>query len=236
MFRSNLHRYAVGAFAAVLTCLSASTAKATLTGMNDLGVVGLDSGDGFNLTFDDNSGLKWLDLTITRGMSRDQVLASSLITGGNYRYATDVEVADLFQTNVGIALAPGSQITPNFAAPSIVATGTTMINWLGTTNTQVPVGTWGLVDAATTLSPWNTYAIRKSTLPSIQLVRINRNSFEASAGAFGFGSFLVQATPTTGVPEPSTAVLFGAAMMAALIGRRSRSTSTVANDGSRFGL
>lgn len=177
----------------------AGTASAALIGQNDAGILGSDSGDGFNLTFDDQSNLTWLDLTITRGFSRNQIQASSLITGGAYRYATDAEVNDLFLTNVGIGFVGSEQFTPSFANFGIISRGRTVMNFIGRTNTQIPVGSWGLVDDVTTLpGGFNTYSIRETTLPSTELLRINRGPGEASSGAFGFGSFLVQAGDVLG--------------------------------------
>lgn len=200
-------------------CFLASTgiASATLIGKSDPFVTGPDSGDGFNLTLDDQTGLEWLDLSVTRGLSRNQVMASNLITSGAYRYATDAEVDTLFQLNVGIGFGGSSgQFTPNYAAFATIVAGRTLMDFFGRTNTQVPVGSWGLVDTATTLpGGYNTYAIRESTLPSTQLIRINRGAFESSSGAFGFGSFLVTAEPQQNeVPVPATLALLGLGLAA----------------------
>jgi hypothetical protein len=207
-------------FTSVLLLLTSGFSHAALVGGNDVSVAGPDSGDGFNLTIDDQTGLEWLDLTITRGLSRNQVLASSLITSGAYRYATDVEVNNLFLNNVGIGFTGSEQITPNYGSPTIILAGRILMDFLGRTNTQEPIGSWGLVDDVTTLpGGYNTYVIRESTLPSTQLLRLNFGPDDSSTGYNGFGSFLVKATV---VPEPSTYLLMGLGLLGLIALQRRR--------------
>lgn len=205
---------------AVMLCLAGGATNAALIGENDAGVTGTTSGDGFNITYDDVSGLRWLDLTITLGQSRNQVLASSLITSGAYRYATDAEVDNLFATNVGISFGPAfsGQTTPYFANAAIVSAGAALINFLGVTNGQVPIGSFGLVDSATTLpGGYNKYAIRQSSPsnPTIGLIRLTQFDTVGSTGGFaGAGSFLVQTSSNQVIPEAASLVGLGLGLAA----------------------
>jgi hypothetical protein len=57
-----------------------------------------------NNTFDPNTGLQWLDVPLTAGLSYDNVLANYISAGGpyvGYRYATGQEVSTLF-TDAGL--------------------------------------------------------------------------------------------------------------------------------------
>lgn len=59
--------------------------------------------DGFNLTIDTNTGLRWLDLTLTNGRSFNDV-SSNFAVGGDYegyRHATRDEILS-FWSNAGI--------------------------------------------------------------------------------------------------------------------------------------
>ena len=59
--------------------------------------------DGFNLTIDTNTGLRWLDLTLTNGRSFNDV-SSNFAVGGDYedyRHATRNEILS-FWSNAGI--------------------------------------------------------------------------------------------------------------------------------------
>lgn len=202
-------------------------AQAVLIGQNDVTVAGPDSGDGFNITFDDVSGLQWLDLSVTSGMSRNQVQASSLITSGAYRFARDVEVDNLFATNIGISFGGSSaQTTPFNANAALVAAGQAFVNFFGVTNGQFPIGSFGLVDSATTLpGGFNTYSVRLTSPsnPTVQLFRLDRPDTLASSGGFaGFGSFLVKASDSSEIAEPGAFALFGAGLAMLLLVRRRR--------------
>jgi hypothetical protein len=63
------------------------------------------------ITYDDESGLEWLDLTATKGWSVDKVLASDYVQEDGFRYATAAEVVELFVA-AGIP-AIGSSSTTN---------------------------------------------------------------------------------------------------------------------------
>src|SRR4051812_22029064 len=53
------------------------------------------------ITYDPNTGLEWLDLTVTRGWSLNQTLASPYVTNDGFRAATQSELRSLY-ADVGI--------------------------------------------------------------------------------------------------------------------------------------
>ena len=80
------------AIAITLACLSMDSARGDL-------VAGDDPRFGSNsLTLDTQTGLAWLDLTFSLGLSREQVLAGMMPGGiySDYRYATSAEVVSLY--------------------------------------------------------------------------------------------------------------------------------------------
>jgi hypothetical protein len=56
---------------------------------------------------DQGTGLEWLDLTQTKGMTVNDALASTFVTVDGYAYATTAQVTTLF-ANAGFPLAPPS--------------------------------------------------------------------------------------------------------------------------------
>jgi hypothetical protein len=75
---------------AVLSAFIVGNAKATLTSSD----YQLNSGDNW-ITSDSQSGLQWLDLTVTMNQSFDQVRQGDWYANG-FRYATKVELQTLF--------------------------------------------------------------------------------------------------------------------------------------------
>jgi hypothetical protein len=54
-----------------------------------------------SITYDPNTGLRWLDLTQTQGMSFNQTLNSPYVTTDGFRFATPLELQSLY-ADVGI--------------------------------------------------------------------------------------------------------------------------------------
>jgi hypothetical protein len=75
-------------------CSTPSVAQAALISVDYAA-----SGDGL-ITRDTATGLDWLDLTETAGLSYSGVLSTSFVTMDGFRYATETEVGQLF-TNAG---------------------------------------------------------------------------------------------------------------------------------------
>jgi len=83
--------------------------------------------DGFNLTIDTATGLAWLDLTLTTGLSYDDVAAGAGgFIGAGFSIATTDDVATLF-TNAGATNLTGDSL------PSQFASATNLISLLGCT-------------------------------------------------------------------------------------------------------
>ena len=63
-------------------------------------------------TTDTNSGLDWLDVNITFGLSYDQAKETTYFSSGGFRHATATEVVDIF-TEFGVTNFSGSRVTEN---------------------------------------------------------------------------------------------------------------------------
>lgn len=66
-------------------------------------------------TRDSISGLEWLDITSTAGMSYSAVLASSFVTAEGFRFATEAEVRQLFVSAGGNGSSDGTILASNTA-------------------------------------------------------------------------------------------------------------------------
>ncbi|MGB8274729.1 MAG: PEP-CTERM sorting domain-containing protein [Alphaproteobacteria bacterium] len=66
------------------------------------------------VTRDTNTGLDWLDVTSTLGLSYNQAEASSFVTALGFRHATVAEVQALY-SDFGIGIQDGSFVGANFA-------------------------------------------------------------------------------------------------------------------------
>lgn len=53
-------------------------------------------------TIDTNTGLEWLDITETNGLSYNEVLSSSYVVSDGYRFASKTEIFELFANAGGI--------------------------------------------------------------------------------------------------------------------------------------
>lgn len=92
---------------AVLTMCSVASAS-LLMGVNDGSIIGNGGGaqDGFNITRDTSSGLDWLDLTLSSGLSYAEVSAE-FGDGGKFegfRHATTGDIEGLFLGTAGLSL------------------------------------------------------------------------------------------------------------------------------------
>ncbi len=221
--------------------LGVSNANASLISANDA-VYGAGS-----LTQDSDTGLEWLDLTISRGLSYNSVINGV----GNSFLANGFAVATMGQVEALLTHAGWNGVDDSalpLGVPGHLATVTTLINLLGTVGTNAFPGelafTEGLALIGSTANVANDGLGRQfstitqsgeagriacTTAGTIQFPNqtVNASSCRVAPGfaADYFGVYLVRRTVNTNVPEPSTWSL----MIAALVGvwlmqKRRRST------------
>ena len=170
-------------------CLLVSTAS------NSASIDIIDNGD---YTTDSISGLDWLDLTITRGMSYNQVIADINFEGtlSGWRYATVTELTALI-SNSQWRTDSNSQLWSYLG-------GTLAIGYADFIN-----GIYG--------------SVINSSVPNAQLyiIRSNGNRYFRPLNSYldpdfaneGLGSFLVRETQLSAVPIPATAWLLTSALL-----------------------
>lgn len=148
---------------------------------------------------DTGTGLQWLDLTQTQGMSWNTVLASSFVTVDGYAHATETQVITLF-TNAGFLTTNNvNNVLNNPAANTLLAylgctqfcntvnaLGRGFAEWSGAQKTRPNYHMTGLGAGAVTTS----------------LLTSNLELVDATAG-----HFLVKV-----VPVPAAVWLFGSAL------------------------
>ena len=174
-------------------------------------------------TYDPNTGLQWLDVTLTQGLSYNNVTANYLSTGGlyqGYRYATGVEVSTLF-TDAGISN-PYNGV-PNGEASAVQA----LISLLGVTLNDPGYydQTFGITaDLAPNTNHWLAMLrIGISQVATTQWIGEGPDFTEVD-----LGSFLVMNAAST--PLPAALPLFASGLGAlSLLGwRRKRKAAAVA--------
>lgn len=171
------------------------TFLALSTGAMPVSAALIDNG---STTTDTDTGLEWLDLTETVGLSYADALASPYVTNDGYRSATSVEVATLF-TNAGV----GTQ--DNLAREVDFAGASQLLDLLGCT--------LAAATCLTTANPSGTgYAEWTPGVGRRALYRTD--SINGGRGAATIqSSFVTTASPTVGtflvrvIPEPSTSLL-----------------------------
>ena len=201
------HLLVVGFIAGLVVLTIPAKGRATLLSLSDL-----TYGTGA-FTLDTQTGLQWLDLSLTLNKSMNDVIAESG-TGGSYyglRYASKDEVWNLF-SNAGMTPVLGTTVNNKARYDAERALldlmgFTNKSNMFGVTGTG-PVNTFDVYVAASLyvdVDKKNNQYLSSSDIDAyVQSVAITSNSQENY-----LGSFLVRETPTTPTPEPSTSILFG---------------------------
>jgi hypothetical protein len=135
-------------------------ASSLLTG--NAGAALIDSG---NALIDTSTGLQWLDLTETQGLTWNQAEASGYVTVQGYVHATEAQVITLF-TNAGFLTTDNTNNPANDPAANLLlaimgctqfcgtvnATGRGFADWDGTFTTRPNYHTSGLGAGAATTS------------------------------------------------------------------------------------
>lgn len=178
-------RIAAGLSITIALVLSAVSANAAL----------IDNG---TTTTDTDTGLEWLDLTETLGLSYAGALASSFVTVDGYRSATSLEVIELFG-NAGVGTLDNLAREIDFAGAS------QLVDLLGCTlapavcvTTSNPIGT-GYAEWLPGTGRRALY--RTDSINGGRGAATVQSSFLTSADP-AIGTFLVRV-----VPEPSTGLL-----------------------------
>ncbi len=207
------HLLAAGFIVCVVVLTIPAKGRATFLSLSDL-TFGAGS-----FTQDTQTGLQWLDLSLTLNKSMNDVKADSG-TGGRYsglRYASEGEVRNLF-TNAGITPVVGTTINdkPRYDAGRALLDlmgFENKSNMFGITGTG-PVNEFDIYVAASLYvdadKKNNQYLSSSDIGAYVQSVAMTSNSQEHY-----LGSFLVkESLSPTPTPEPSTFILFGSIMAA----------------------
>ena len=206
------HLLLVGFILGIVVLSAPAKARATLFSLNDL-TYGVGA-----FTQDTQTGLQWLDLSLTLNKSMNDIIANSG-TGGSYaglRYATQDEVWNLF-SNAGISPVLGTfdnkaRYDAERALLDLIGFGNKS-NMLGITGTG-PVNPFDIYVVASLYVNAdivnNLYLSSSSIGAYVQSVLITSNSQDPS-----LGSFLVREAPSAPTPEPSTFLLLGSVIAAA---------------------
>ncbi len=160
-----------------------------------------DSAFGANtLTIDASSGLAWLNVTLTAGMSYNQVLAATLPGGEfqGFRYATAPEVLALY-SDAGI---PGTGFYP--VSSPVVQSIRSLVSLVGVTFTQY--GNPGAIGITSTEELSGTFQLSSSLYCTIENGTTGYLVTGVPNDGTGYG--VTYGTPTVGswlvysVPEP----------------------------------
>lgn len=170
-------------------CLALSAAPATAA-IIDNGMSAIDTG----------TGLEWLDLTQTLGLTWNQVEASSFVTVDGYAHATDEQVIQLFQ-NAGFLTTDNTSNAANDPAAATLLGALGCTQFCGTANALGRgFADW---DGTFTTRPFYRASALGAAAATTSLLSSNLDLSDASAG-----HYLVRAV----VPEPGTALLVGAGL------------------------
>ena len=191
----------------VLLCFASVRTDAALIAVTD----NTSPGGVDNVTYDTVTGLEWLDLTASSGISYDDITLQFAVSGTfeGWRHATGAEVQDLFVNSANLTM--GSQTTVDPLAAQF-------IGLLGTTQTSsLPNGTTArgryndnasgnIVDMAGSASvSFGTHTIVNSAYTTVTILD-DQPVINSVIPTSGTGHWLVR---TAIVPEPTTICLLG---------------------------
>jgi len=214
-------RIALVAWIAFAGALLAATSSATLVSENS--PFGTDTS-----TLDTQTGLHWLDLTLSTGLSHTEIL-QQIASGGTfegYRLATEAEVSAFF-VDAGLDVnAPGSFVPQNFDPAVALAALVGTLSSDGNCGTGCtfsftpgwidgpPFGPNEFLDAS--ISWFDNSAGLDPTSPQAPVGRVILEGGRTDFGDPRNGAWLVA------VPEPGSLLLMGAGVMSLVVAGRAR--------------
>lgn len=216
--------FAVGCMSGALRASFTYTNDSTINSAISNGLLGSHSAlssNGYSLTVDELSGLQWLDISVTRGLSRTQVTDLMSDNGPlkGFRYASIEEISS-FLTRAGVVGVGLSSTQSSHYSASISLHGLwgysrdgVTSNWYGNSIFGDFIHNTGWIRLSSGVSySWWTWQ------PSYSTSAYSYNS--APNVTPGFGSALVRQSVV--VPEPNALLLFylGSCLMANLRLRR----------------
>jgi PEP-CTERM motif-containing protein len=162
------------------------------------------------ITFDDVSGLEWLDLTATLSFSYNQVLATSFVTTQGFKFADTAQVSALY-TNAGVTDQTGVFVASNFlgAEELLLKLGCTG-NCAAPNPFQQGYADLLPASAATAAVPFvqtksDSTAQALAVLSGTQIKTITLNDI----GSYLYRPQAVPDPDPTSIPEPSVLLIFG---------------------------
>ena len=169
---------------------------------------------------DTTTGLDWLDLTATQGLSFNSVSAS--FPAGGWHYASMADVTALFTDAGGVGPYDFSGISANGSVLVEGAATALLTSLMGDTS---PLGLPGGAGLTSDVDPSggccgpypNFIALYLNFPPTTNYLLVPFGSLDPNTSTPEVGSFLVR---NTSVPEPFTLSLFGAGLAGAAAMRR----------------